>query len=153
MPGPHPAVAATRCAARDALAGVPRGSLVLVACSGGPDSLALAAAAAFEAPRAGLRAAAVVVDHGLQPDSAPAAERAADACRQLGLSPVEVLVADCDRPAEASDIDHTIPYPAGPTHPSNLKALCRFHHLLKTFHGWTDHQYPDTRISVKSDIF
>lgn len=50
---------------------------------------------------------------------------------------------DCDRPAEACDIDHTVPYPAGPTHPSNLKCLCRFHHLLKTFHGWTDHQFPD----------
>ncbi|MGX9674243.1 DUF222 domain-containing protein [Mycobacterium sp. HM-7] len=50
---------------------------------------------------------------------------------------------DCDRPAEDCDIDHTVPYPAGPTHPSNLKCLCRFHHLLKTFHDWTDHQYPD----------
>jgi hypothetical protein len=49
----------------------------------------------------------------------------------------------CDRPAQACDIDHTVPYPAGPTHPSDLKCLCRFHHLLKTFHGWTDHQYPD----------
>lgn len=50
---------------------------------------------------------------------------------------------DCDRPAERCDIDHTVPYPAGPTHPSNLKCLCRFHHLLKTFHGWLDHQFPD----------
>jgi hypothetical protein len=45
------------------------------------------------------------------------------------------------------DIDHTIPYPAGPTHPSNLKLLCRFHHLLKTFYagarGWADRQLPD----------
>ena len=49
----------------------------------------------------------------------------------------------CDRPAQACDLDHTVPYPAGPTHPSDLKCLCRFHHLLKTFHGWTDHQYPD----------
>ncbi|MGX9674709.1 HNH endonuclease signature motif containing protein [Mycobacterium sp. HM-7] len=49
----------------------------------------------------------------------------------------------CDRPAEACDLDHTVPYPAGPTHPSDLKCLCRFHHLLKTFHGWSDHQYPD----------
>jgi len=54
---------------------------------------------------------------------------------------------ECDRPAEHCDIDHTVPYPAGPTHPSNLKTLCRFHHLLKTFHsGWSDHQYPDGTI-------
>jgi hypothetical protein len=34
---------------------------------------------------------------------------------------------DCDEPAEFCDIDHTIPYPAGPTHPSNLKCECRKH--------------------------
>ncbi len=49
----------------------------------------------------------------------------------------------CDVPAWNTDIDHTVPYPAGPTHPSNLKCLCRAHHLLKTFHdGWTDTQLP-----------
>src|SRR4029453_3001545 len=48
--------------------------LVLVALSGGADSLALAAAVAFEAPRAGLRAGAVIVDHGLQDASAAVAE-------------------------------------------------------------------------------
>ncbi|MGA5461839.1 DUF222 domain-containing protein [Mycobacterium sp. NPDC050041] len=56
----------------------------------------------------------------------------------------------CDKPADRADIDHTIPYPAGPTHASNLKCLCRFHHLLKTFwcgpSGWTDVQYPDGTI-------
>ncbi|WP_285029009.1 HNH endonuclease signature motif containing protein [Mycolicibacterium sp. lyk4-40-TYG-92] len=50
---------------------------------------------------------------------------------------------DCDRPADACDIDHTRAYPAGQTHPSNLKCLCRFHHLLKTFHNWQDQQFPD----------
>ena len=54
---------------------------------------------------------------------------------------------DCDRPAQACDIDHTVPYPAGPTHPSNLKALCRFHHLLKTFHNWRDQQFPDGTVA------
>jgi hypothetical protein len=50
----------------------------------------------------------------------------------------------CDRPAVCCDIDHTVPYPIGPTHPSNLKLYCRAHHLLKTFYpGWTDHQLPD----------
>lgn len=62
--------------------------LLLVALSGGPDSLALAAGVAFEAPRAGLRAGAVVVDHGLQRSSALVAERAADQARALGLDPV-----------------------------------------------------------------
>ncbi len=50
----------------------------------------------------------------------------------------------CEEPAEFCDLDHTIPYPVGPTHPSNLKCLCRKHHLLKTFWmGWADQQLPD----------
>ncbi|MGV0642668.1 DUF222 domain-containing protein [Mycolicibacterium sp. XJ2546] len=52
----------------------------------------------------------------------------------------------CDRPAECCDLDHTTPYPGGPTHPSNIKCLCRFHHLLKTFCGWRDQQCPDGTI-------
>jgi hypothetical protein len=50
-------------------------------------------------------------------------------------------------PATNCDIDHTIAYPCGPTQASNLKCLCRRHHLLKTFWGgaggWRDHQLPD----------
>src|SRR5690349_1743064 len=68
----------------------PAAPLVLVALSGGADSLALAAATAFEAPRAGLRAGAVIIDHGLQDASAAVAEAAADAARALGLDPVLV---------------------------------------------------------------
>lgn len=83
-------MAATRLAVRRVIrAGGHR--QLLVACSGGADSLALAAATAFEAPRAGLSAAAVVVDHGLQADSASVAARAAKTCRDLGLDPVEIV--------------------------------------------------------------
>lgn len=49
----------------------------------------------------------------------------------------------CDKPATVCDLDHTVPYPRGDTHASNLKALCRFHHLLKTFWNWQDRQLPD----------
>ncbi len=49
----------------------------------------------------------------------------------------------CDRPAAVCDVDHTIPFPQGPTHAGNLKCLCRVHHLLKTFWGWRDEQLPD----------
>ncbi len=56
----------------------------------------------------------------------------------------------CDQPATASDIDHTIPWPVGPTHPGNLSPKCRKHHLLKTFYGgpdgWSDRQHPDGTI-------
>ncbi|TPX03350.1 tRNA lysidine(34) synthetase TilS [Schumannella luteola] len=72
--------------------------LVLVALSGGADSLALAAATAFEAPRAGIRAGAVVVDHGLQPGSDAVAIRAAEQARELGLEPVVAVTVEVDGP-------------------------------------------------------
>ena len=53
----------------------------------------------------------------------------------------------CDKPAFDCDLDHTVPYPVGPTHASNMKCYCRFHHLLKTFYcgmgGWRERQLPD----------
>ena len=53
----------------------------------------------------------------------------------------------CTKPAVVCDLDHTIGYPVGPTCASNLKCLCRQHHLLKTFwagpHRWRDDQLPD----------
>ncbi|MGC2652848.1 MAG: HNH endonuclease signature motif containing protein [Mycobacterium sp.] len=50
----------------------------------------------------------------------------------------------CDHPAVGCDLDHTVAYSkGGRTHPSNLKCLCRKHHLLKTFWGWRDKQLPD----------
>ncbi|MFD6097896.1 tRNA lysidine(34) synthetase TilS [Nocardiopsis flavescens] len=90
MSGPPPAVAAVRSAVRRALAPLPADTTVLVACSGGADSLALAGAAAFEAPRLGLRAGAVTVDHGLQEGSAERAEKVAAVLAGLGLDPVSV---------------------------------------------------------------
>ncbi|MGH7291965.1 MAG: DUF222 domain-containing protein, partial [Myxococcota bacterium] len=53
----------------------------------------------------------------------------------------------CKEPATNCDLDHTIPWPYGPTQATNLKCLCRKHHLLKTFWagnpGWRDRQLPD----------
>jgi hypothetical protein len=37
----------------------------------------------------------------------------------------------CDRPVERCDIDHTVPYPVGPTRPSNNKPYCRTHRVHK----------------------
>lgn len=91
MSGPDPAVAAVRTAVRRLTADLPPQTLVLVAVSGGADSLALAAATAFVAPRENLRAGAVLVDHAVQAGSAAVADRAAATCRDLGLSPVLVV--------------------------------------------------------------
>ncbi|HET7787369.1 MAG TPA: tRNA lysidine(34) synthetase TilS [Myxococcales bacterium] len=61
--------------------GLPRDARVLVACSGGADSSALAAAS----ERLGLRCVIGHVDHGLRPDSASDADRVRDLARRLGV--------------------------------------------------------------------
>jgi tRNA(Ile)-lysidine synthase len=86
--GPAPAIAAVRRAVRAAL---PGSGTVIVACSGGADSLALAAAAAFEAPRAGVSAGLVTVDHGLQPGSDTQARAVVQLGYELGFNPVELI--------------------------------------------------------------
>ncbi len=100
--GPGPAVAEVRTAVRTALTGLAAGDLVLVACSGGADSLALAAATAFTAPRLGLRAGGVTVDHGLQPGSAERAAGVAALLGRLGLDPVRSLAVTVAPAGEAA---------------------------------------------------
>jgi tRNA(Ile)-lysidine synthase len=68
--------------------------LVLVGCSGGPDSLALAAVLAFFSGRGEIRAGAVVVDHQMQAGSDAVAARTAETLRGLGLDPVQVRTVD-----------------------------------------------------------
>ena len=64
--------------------------LVLVACSGGRDSMALAAVSHIVCTSMGVRCGAVIVDHGLQEGSEQVAGEAANHCRALGLGPVIV---------------------------------------------------------------
>jgi len=85
-----PAVARTRVAVRECLADLEPGDLVLVACSGGADSLALLAACCFEGGKAGLSVGAVVVDHRLQDGSLEVAVHAAKVAAALGAEPVRV---------------------------------------------------------------
>ena len=90
-----PAMADVRRAVREnwEQAGVAPDDLVLVACSGGADSLALAAASAFEGARfagGAVRVGAVIVEHGLQPETARVAQDTAAKLRELGLDPVLV---------------------------------------------------------------
>lgn len=86
--GPGVAVADIRNAVRACLADLHAGDLVLVACSGGADSVALAAALAFTGPRLGLRCGGVTVDHGLQPGSDERAAGVAGFLVDLKLDPV-----------------------------------------------------------------
>jgi tRNA(Ile)-lysidine synthase len=100
--GPHPAVAQIRLRVRGSLAALDPGDLVLAACSGGADSLALAAALAFEAPRLGLRGGGVTVDHGLQAGSAEQARRVTRVLRDMGLEPVQSVLAQVAVPSSVS---------------------------------------------------
>ena len=87
-------VASVRLAVRQALSELPDGSTVLVACSGGADSLAVASATAFLAPRLGLVAGLVTVDHGLQDGSAGRAADVAAWASTVGFAPVEVATVE-----------------------------------------------------------
>jgi tRNA(Ile)-lysidine synthase len=70
---------------------------LVVACSGGADSLALAFAVGHVAMRRGLGRGAVVIDHGLQDDSAEVAGRVRDQLATLGYDDVSVIAVDVDR--------------------------------------------------------
>jgi tRNA(Ile)-lysidine synthase len=97
--GPPPPVAAVRLAVRRALRELAPDRTVLVACSGGADSLALAAALAHESRHHDdRRAGAVTVDHGLQPGSAARARAVGAHLEASGLDPVEVVHVRVDGP-------------------------------------------------------
>lgn len=81
----HPAVAAVRSAVRRVLAPLDPGSVVVVACSGGADSMALASAAVFEGHKQGLRVLGVTVDHGLQAGSGEVADAVVSRLAALGV--------------------------------------------------------------------
>ena len=49
----------------------------------------------------------------------------------------------CNTRATVCDIDHNIPAPRGDTSAKNCCCLCRRHHRLKTFGGWTVQLKPD----------
>jgi tRNA(Ile)-lysidine synthase len=96
MTGPPVAVALVRAAIRRACADIPADATILVACSGGADSLAVATAAAFEGRRK-WRVGLVTVDHGLQAGSAHRAAGIADWARRSGFDPVDVRTVDVGR--------------------------------------------------------
>lgn len=79
--------------------------LLLVACSGGRDSLALAYGASIVCPMLGLRCGAILIDHGLHPNSDAVARHAAHQCASMGLSPVttKAVTVNHSKAGEESD--------------------------------------------------
>jgi tRNA(Ile)-lysidine synthase len=82
--GPHPAVAAVRLAVRRTLVTLTGDPVVLVACSGGADSLALLSATVFETRHRPGHVVGVTVDHGLQDGSAEHADRVVAQMARMG---------------------------------------------------------------------
>ncbi|SDE00066.1 protein of unknown function [Mycolicibacterium neoaurum] len=79
-------------------------------------------------------------DLGSEPRYRPSAKLAA----YVRMTAMTCCFPGCGKPAQRCDIDHVTPWPAGATHPGNLRPLCREHHLLKTVKtGWTPKAHPD----------
>ncbi|MEH3138492.1 MAG: DUF222 domain-containing protein [Mycolicibacterium neoaurum] len=79
-------------------------------------------------------------DLGSEPRYRPSAKLAA----YVRMTAMTCCFPGCGKPAQRCDIDHVTPWPAGATHPGNLRPLCREHHLLKTLKtGWTPKAHPD----------
>ncbi len=85
MPPLHPSVAAVRSAVRRGLADLEPGATVLVACSGGADSLALLAGSVAERDAGSWQVVGVTVDHGLQEGSQGQADRVVEQMAALGV--------------------------------------------------------------------
>jgi tRNA(Ile)-lysidine synthase len=98
---PHRALSQVRVAVRRFLVAhevAHKAGRVAVACSGGTDSLALAAATVHCARRLGVTVHGLVVDHQLQPGSAGVARTAAQVLHRLGCSEVRVLPVTVEGP-------------------------------------------------------
>ncbi|SDD12809.1 protein of unknown function [Mycolicibacterium neoaurum] len=79
-------------------------------------------------------------DLGSEPRYRPSAKLAA----YVRMTAMTCCFPGCGKPAQRCDLDHVTPWPAGATHPGNLRTLCREHHLLKTMKvGWTPTARPD----------
>jgi tRNA(Ile)-lysidine synthase len=87
---------AIRSAVRNALTDCSAGDLVLVAVSGGADSLALAYALSLEAPKLAVRVEGVTVDHQLQSQSSAQAEKVVAALSKMGIEKTHVIKVDVD---------------------------------------------------------
>jgi hypothetical protein len=72
-------------------------------------------------PRSG-----TVLDVGTTTYSPPA-----DMARHVEIRDQTCRYPSCNRPASRAELDHTVPFPEGPTAASNLAVLCCRHHQLK----------------------
>lgn len=119
MSGPHICVAAARNAVRDTFreAGIGPGDRVLVAVSGGSDSMALAYATLFVAKHEGIFVSSLIVDHAIREESAAEAETVRSWLEQSGASAAVVPVDATAKPGGAG--------PEGAARTARYDALAR----------------------------
>jgi len=144
MPAADPSVTQVRRAVRSCLHRLAgecpepdRPPLVLVACSGGPDSMALAAAVTDTAAAAGVRAGLVSVDHGLQPGSRQRCEDVASWAHHRGFSPAEALTVAVTGSGGPEAAARTARYAA-------LDAAARRHSAMAVLLGHTRNDQAET---------
>jgi len=87
----NPATVAIRSAVRECLSGCSAGDTVLVAVSGGADSLALAAALVPESKNLLVNLVGVTIDHQLQKSSGEQAAKVITQLSELGITLVEIV--------------------------------------------------------------
>ena len=92
----NPATVAIRSAVRECLASCSAGDTVLVAVSGGADSLALAAALVPECKNMLINLVGVTIDHQLQNRSGEQATKVSSQLSKLGISLIEVIKVDVE---------------------------------------------------------
>ena len=92
----NPASVAIRSAVRECLSGCSAGDTVLVAVSGGADSLALAAALVPESKSALINLVGVTIDHQLQKNSSEQATKVFAQLSELGISQIEIVKVDVE---------------------------------------------------------
>jgi len=92
----NPATVAIRSAVRECLSSCSAGDTVLVAVSGGADSLALAAALVPEAKNLLINLVGVTIDHQLQNNSGEQATKVFTQLSELGIPEVEVIKVDVE---------------------------------------------------------
>ena len=92
----NPATVAIRSAVRECLSNCSAGDTVLVAVSGGADSLALAAALVPEAKNLLVNLVGVTIDHQLQKNSGEQATKVLAQLLELGIDKVEIVKVDVE---------------------------------------------------------
>jgi tRNA(Ile)-lysidine synthase len=90
------AMVEVRSAVRIQLSECSPGDVVIVACSGGADSLALAYAMSKEVEKFALRVVAVTIDHQLQANSRNQAEVVLAQCASMGIESAEIIPVKVD---------------------------------------------------------